>query len=365
MATKSYTEFKPDYAIPPGDTLSDVLESKGMTQQELSIRTGMATKTINEIVKGKAPISADTALKLESVFGVNASFWLNLEMHYQEDMARIKAKKGLFADIEQAKRFPYAEMAQKGWVTPTRKSEDKVNNLRQFFGVASLERLEDMAFAANFRRRHTPKTSFHALSAWLRKAVLNAEEISTDPFSLKSLKESVPLLRELARCSCTEFCDHFERAQEICGKCGVALTIVPHLHHTSVNGATQWISPVKAVISLSLRYPFWDVFWFSFFHELGHIVKGHSKKEIYVNLNDSDDDIREEAANSFAADTLIPPGPFEEFRSRENFSDDAIEAFAEEMETSPVIVLGRLCKERILSWDNFAQPRFGRRLQLT
>lgn len=363
MVNKSYTEFKPDYAIPPGDTLSDVLESKGMTQQELSIRAGMAPKTINEIIKGKAPISADTALKLESVFGVNASFWLNLEMHYQEDMARIKAKKGLFADIEQAKKFPYAEMAQKGWMSPTRKSEDKASNLRQFFGVASLECLEDMTFAANFRRYHTPKTSFHALSAWLRKAVLNAEEISTEPFSLKALKGSVPLLRNLAKGSSTEFCNHFERAQEICGKCGVALTIVPHLHHTAVNGATQWISPVKAVISLSFRYPFWDVFWFSLFHELGHIVKGHSKKEIYVNLNDGDDDFREEEANSFAADTLIPPDFFQKFTSKGDFSDDAVETFAEEMEISPVIVLGRLCKEQVLSWDIFACSRFDRRLQ--
>jgi len=364
MVNRSYTEFKPDYAIPPGDTLSDVLESKGMTQQELSIRTGMAPKTINEIIKGKAPISADTALKLESVFGVSASFWLNLEMHYQEDMARIKAKKGLSADIEQAKKFPYPEMAQKGWLPSTRKDEDKANNLRQFFGVASLDRLDEMAFAASFRRWDTPKTSFHALSAWLRKSVLNAEEIPAESFSLKALKGSIPLLRNLTKGSCTDFPDHFERAREICGKCGVALTIVPHLRHTSVNGATQWVSPVKAVVSLSFRYPYWDVFWFSFFHELGHIVKGHSKKEIYVNLDNSDADIREEEANSFAADTLIPPKQYQEFRNRGHFCDDSVEAFAKEMEISPVIVLGRLCKEQVLSWDIFARSRFDRRLQL-
>jgi len=363
MVNKSYTEFKPDYAIPPGDTLSDVLESKGMTQQELSTRTGMAPKTINEIIKGKAPISADTALKLESVFGVNASFWLNLEMNYQEDMARIKAKKGLSADIEQAKKFPYAEMAQKEWVPLTRKDEEKVKNPRQSFGVASLERLEDMPFAASFRRCDTPKTSFHALSAWLRKSVLNAEDIPAESFSLKALKGSIPLLRNLGKGSCTDFPDHFERAREICRKCGVALTTVPHLRHTSVNGATQWVSPVKAVVSLSFRYPYWDVFWFSLFHELGHMVKGHSKKEIFVNPGNSDDDIREEEANSFAADTLIPPKQYQEFRSKENFSDDAVEAFAEDIMTSPVIVLGRLCKEQVLNWDIFARSRFDRRLQ--
>ncbi len=365
MAGKVYSGFTPDYATPPGATLADVLQDKGMTQQELSLRTGMAAKTINEIVKGKAPITADTAVKLETVFGVKASFWLRLEMGYQEDLARIRAKEGLAADADIARKHPYPDMAKLEWVPPTRKAEEKVIHLRQFYGVASLALLEKMPLVANFRRHHTPKTSYHSLAAWLRKAVLNAEEIATESYSSKALKGIIPLLRELAAGNCGDFTRSFDRAKELCAGCGVALTLVPHLPKTSINGATQWVSSDKAVVALSFRYGYWDIFWFSFFHELGHLLKGHSKKEIYVNYDNGDDDVREEEANSFAADTLIPPKSFREFREAGQFSDDAIAAFAEKEGTSPVIVLGRLCKEDVLGWGRFSRSRFDRKLQVT
>ena len=354
----------PDYAIPPGDTLADVLQDRGMTQQELALRTGMAAKTINEIAKGKAPITAETALKLELIFGVKASFWLKLEMNYQEDLARIRAKEGLVADAGIARKCPYPQMAELGWVPPTRNAEEKAANLRSFHGIASLELLELMPLAANFRRHYTPKTSFHALAAWLRKAVLDAERTAIEPYSKKDLRESIPLLRELAAGSCRDFSQSFDQARKLCAGCGVALTIVPHLPKTSVNGATQWVSPEKVVISLSLRYGYWDMFWFSFFHELGHLVKGHSKKEIYVNYDDGDDDAREEEANRFAADTLIPPKRFQEFMEAGCFGDDAVEIFAKKVKTNPVIVLGRLCKEGVFGWERFSWSRFDRKLPI-
>jgi addiction module HigA family antidote len=62
--------FSPDIAIPPGETLQEFLDSLAMTQVDLAKRTGLTTKTINEIIKGKAPITQETALKLESVFGI-------------------------------------------------------------------------------------------------------------------------------------------------------------------------------------------------------------------------------------------------------------------------------------------------------
>lgn len=365
MATKTKHGFMPDSATPPGEMLLEVLQDKGMTQQELALRTGMAAKTINEIVKGKAPITADTAVKLESVFGVKASFWLRFEMNYQEDLARIRAKEGLAADADIARKHPYSQMAKLGWVPPTRNAEEKVIHLRQFHGVASLTLLEQMPIAANFRRHFTPKTSFHSLAAWLRKAVLDAEKIATEPYSSKALKGIIPLLRELAAGNCADFSRCFDRARELCAGCGVALTLVPHLPKTAVNGATQWVSPEKAVIALSFRYGHWDIFWFSFFHELGHLLKGHSKKEIYVNYDNGDDDAREEEANGFAADTLIPPKPLQEFREAGRFDDDAIADFAEKVGTSPVIVLGRLCKEGVFGWDRFSRSRFDRRLQPT
>lgn len=83
-------EFSPDYVSPPGDTLRELLVSLNMTQAELARRMGRPKKTINEIAKGKAAITPETALQLERCLGTPASFWLNREAQYREAIARLK-----------------------------------------------------------------------------------------------------------------------------------------------------------------------------------------------------------------------------------------------------------------------------------
>jgi addiction module HigA family antidote len=80
--------FEPDYAIPPGEILTEYLDSLGMSQRDLAARTGLAPKTVNEILQGKAPIMAETALKLERVVGRPAQFWRNLESLYRAARVR-------------------------------------------------------------------------------------------------------------------------------------------------------------------------------------------------------------------------------------------------------------------------------------
>ncbi len=84
--------FRPNYAVPPGATLKETIEAMGISQAELAQRTGRSKKTINEIIKGKAAIMTDTAIQLERVLGVPASFWNNLERNYQETLERLETK---------------------------------------------------------------------------------------------------------------------------------------------------------------------------------------------------------------------------------------------------------------------------------
>lgn len=82
--------YEPDYISPPGETLEDVLEARSMTQAELSDRTGLSRKTVNEIIKGKAPITQNTAISFERVFGIPARFWNNREQGYRHAIARLE-----------------------------------------------------------------------------------------------------------------------------------------------------------------------------------------------------------------------------------------------------------------------------------
>ncbi|WGW14080.1 HigA family addiction module antitoxin [Saxibacter everestensis] len=78
--------------IHPGELLmEDFIEGFGITQHKLAVSIGVSLRRINEIVHGKRAITADTALRLAKYFGTSAQFWLNLQTHYDLDLAKDRA----------------------------------------------------------------------------------------------------------------------------------------------------------------------------------------------------------------------------------------------------------------------------------
>ena len=124
MSKKIFNE----YIIIPGDTILELLEANSMTQLDLAYKTGINKKTINEIVKGKAPITVSTALKLEYVFGIKASFWCNLESSYREKLERKKDFDSIMSEEKYLSNIPYLEMSKRKWdfIEPTNDSFEKV-----------------------------------------------------------------------------------------------------------------------------------------------------------------------------------------------------------------------------------------------
>src|SRR5437867_9431487 len=116
MGAEQTYVYSPDYAVPPGDTLLEVMESLGITQAELAERTGRPQKTINEIVKGKAAITPDTALQLERALGISARTWNGLEANYQLQLAEQRDRARLEAYADWAERLPLAELRKRGHI---------------------------------------------------------------------------------------------------------------------------------------------------------------------------------------------------------------------------------------------------------
>ena len=132
------SEYKSPILIHPGETLNEILKSTGMTQVELSKRTGLHTKTINEIVKGKKPISPNTALKLSIVFGTSEKFWNNLQKNYDETVAGLEHEKELEGGKEIVQKYTvYSQLVKYGLVSDARTIRDKAENILHFFAVAS------------------------------------------------------------------------------------------------------------------------------------------------------------------------------------------------------------------------------------
>lgn len=346
------TGFNPDFAVPPGYTLKEVLDDRGMTQKDLSKRTEVTEKHITNIIKGVARISPKFATELEKVLNISARFWLNLEANYQATLNGIKAQRELQSQINQLSRYPYAEIANKGWVNKTIDKIERVSNLLSFFGVTSLNKVRLIQEIA-YRKARERKASPEALSAWLRRGELSAQNIETETYDknnfVKALNEIKSLTANLPQ-------DFGNRVQKLCSDCGVAVVFVPHLKKTYVNGAARWLTPKKALIQLSLRYKFQDIFWFTFFHEAGHILL-HSKRKFFIDCDDDDYTKEEEQADKFASDKLIPINEYSEFIGGEEITENRIVSFAERIGISQGIVVGRLQHNGIIDFNKYYRMR--------
>ncbi len=347
MADTGQTEYRPDIITPTGETLAEVLEERGMTQAKLAERTGLARKTVNEIVKGKNALTPDTALQLERVLGVPASFWNNREQAFRDYLARKAERVRLAEQVEWLKEIPVRAMINNGWI---REVKDKVGQLREvlnYFGVTEVEQWRGSYEAPQgaFRKSRAFESDPGVLAAWLRKGELEAHVIRTADYDANQFRAVLHEVRKLTRESPEK---SVPRLQELCASAGVALVLVQELPKTRANGVTRWLCPKKALIQLSLYGRWADIFWFTFFHEAGHILK-HGKREVFLEAKSGKvEGTLEEEVDRFATDSLIPRSEYRDFAARTHFSKRAITTFARRLGIAPGIVVGRLQHEKLL-----------------
>ena len=336
---KAKREFfhEPDYAVPPGETIREQMEFYGWSQQELAIRLETTPQTINRIFKGDQPITLETANKLERVLGAPARFWNNLELNYREGLTKQKDRDRLQADLDWLKQIPVAELCKRNAIPKASVPVEQLANVLAFYGVGSVKAWRDLwenpAVAA--RRSACFETQAGPASAWIRLGELAAHAIPCEPFCRDRLLDTLPDLRRL-----TTSADPGKMVKDMqarCAACGVALALVPEMKKVPWNGATRWLTPDKVMVLLNLRGKGEDRFWFSFFHELGHVLHD-SKRDLLIN-DGTQDDPREAHADAFAAETLIPSDQDERVEALRTSGD--VQALARELGISPGIVVGR------------------------
>ncbi|SEL60583.1 HigA family addiction module antitoxin [Ectothiorhodospira marina] len=358
MAEMQEVNFAPDYSVPPGEILEEYLESASMTQAELAQRTGLAAKTVNQIIQGKASLTQDTALRLESVLGRPAHFWNQLEAEHQEYLARARATEREREQLEWLKRFPINKMQELGWISTQKDRRAQLHALLQFFGVHSSCQWAKVweHHQVAYRQSQRFKAEAEAVSAWLRRGELQGHARDCTDYDATAFRNLLKDLRGLTRESPEVF---QAQIQERCASAGVAVEFVPSLPGTRVSGATRWLTPTKALIQLSLRYRSDDQLWFSFFHEAGHVLL-HGKRAVFIEGGNGLDEHKEDEANRFAADILIPPREWQSFVASGQPTLAQVRDFAEQLGVAPGIVVGRLQHESIVGWEwgNGLKQRF-------
>ena len=343
-------QYAPDIVSAPGETLLETLEDLGMSQAELARRIGRPKKTVNEIVQGKAAITAETALQLERALGIPAKFWLTREAQYREALARLDECDHLNDWHDWLRELPLAIMRKRGFLHVTRDKSAQVVEALKFFGVASPEAWRAMweQEAVAFRATTIGATRLGKVATWLRQGEVEAHAIDCAPYDAEAFRAALAHIRTLTTQPPEVFMPEVTR---LCAEAGVAVIVTQEIPGAGVFGATRWLSPTKALLQLSLHYKTDDQFWFSFFHEAAHILL-HRKREVFL-LGAEPDSEEERQAHAFAADALIPPSQWRAFTQTGRYlAHVEIEEFAASVGIAPGIVVGRLQHEGLLGYDH-------------
>lgn len=329
-------------AIPPGATIKEQLVTRGMSQKEFAQRMGMSEKHISNLINGKVEITTSMSIHLESVLGLPSSFWQRLEASYREQCQKVHDELDMEIEIELAKKIPYNNMAKLGWVTKTRKTVEKVRNLRNFFEVAKLGILDELRMPGiAYRVRGGTQDNDYALAAWAQKAKCEARKIETKKINIAKLESYLNKIRAMTLEKPEDFSS---KLIKLLSECGIAVVFLPHLEGSYLHGASFYDGN-RIVLGLSVRGKSADIFWFSLFHELHHIIAGH------INTEGSTTADEEQEADCFARDILIPTNQYNRFIELGAFDRESICRFAYGIGVAPGILLGRLQKENIVKYS--------------
>jgi HTH-type transcriptional regulator / antitoxin HigA len=349
--------FTPDWISPPGETIADLIEEREWTQLDLAKRLGSSKKHVNQLISGKAPITEETAIKLESVLGSSASFWLSREAQYRAKLAEKESIADFQEWIPWLEELPIKELMDRGTIPKLRRDANHqpaiVRDLLRFFGVASPEEWRScyVSMEVSFRRTRIEQNNVGAISAWLRQGEIEAEKLSCPKYHKTKFESAIQTIRKLTLLSQAEF---VPQMQKLCWDAGVVFFLVPAISGAHTSGVARWLNPHKALIQLALDGKTNDRFWFTFFHEAAHILL-HEKKDIFLDEWDggeSLESLQEQEADRWAKEFLIPLAYETELPKLR--SKESVTAFADRLGIHPGIIVGRLQHEKLIqmSWMN-------------
>lgn len=259
--------------------------------------------------------------------------------------------------------LPLNSMKKLQWLEVPRGWRERIDACLDFFGMENLDSWRTtysrQLAGVRFRTSATFPNQLPAVSAWLRAGEILAQKSNGGPFVSTALWEALPAIRELTRIADPEA--FLPKLQAIALQCGVSCVIVPAPEGCAASGASRVLKDGSAVIQLSARYLVDDHFWFTFFHEAGHLLL-HDEDVIHVD-GDPDEFESSEAesqANSFSEDMLWPLEDRPERAPKP--SKRAIIRMATEAGTSPGIIVGQLQNSGVLDHNecNYLKRRYVR-----
>lgn len=332
--------FQPKWASVPGDTIIEILQEQKISISEFANKLNKTPEFVSDLINGYNSITAEIANQLAIILGASAEFWITREEQYRADLIYLDK---LEKEKEKAwiKSLPTKDMFRFGWLNT---QDDLLAACLNYFKVPSIEAWENhynkSIELSAFRTSPTFSSELGAVVTWIRQGEIQSESIDCKPWNPEAFEKILPQLKTLTRKKSPKV--FIPELVKLCAECGVAVVIVPPPGGCRASGVTKFINTNKALILLSFRYLSDDHFWFTFFHEVGHLLL-HSNKGIFIDENFEKRQIKDEEteANAFASDLLIPHELHSQLSQIKGNKRNII-SFATKAGVSPGIVVGQL-----------------------
>jgi len=269
-------QFVSDWCSSPSASIIGLMTQSGKTLEDLSCCVG---DKILDVISNGTSLDRELAEALANHLGGSVRFWLRRDEAFQEQRSLPK----LPDENEWVKSLPYAEMARLGWLPATRSLDEKVENSLDFFDCDNLRewqlRYESTISRVAFRTAYAFENDATATLAWLRRGeqiALSREIVDFDPDRLLT---QIPDLKAL--CRRAKPIEFLPRLTGLLAESGVGFAVVRAPKGCRASGATRVNSGNKAILQLSFRYLSDDHFWFTLFHEIGHLVL-HRETQMFL-----------------------------------------------------------------------------------
>lgn len=329
--------FQPAWASPPGTTVADILHERQLSVDAFAAQMRWSLSYTHGLLGGTASLTEEVAQRLATHLGASPDFWTRREDQYQEAKQRLSRQE----QLNWVKTLPTKHMVQAGWIANV---ADIVEECLRYFDVADLtmwqSRYATPLTAAAFHSSPTFALQPGPVAAWLRYGEIEAERRDCKPWNLDLLRSQIPELKRLTKQKDPAI--FLPQLMTLCAECGVAVVVARAPVGCVASGATKFVASDRALLMLSFRHLTDDHFWFTFFHEVGHLLL-HGPDQLFLEGAGKDvwDERKEDEANAFSADVLIPSA-LRPRLPRLPLTRRGIVTFAIEAGTSPGIVIGQL-----------------------
>lgn len=342
----NYIEYNDTIAFHPGYYIKEIVDKSGLTQEDFAKRLDTTPKNLSLLIRGEQSLSIDIAMKLSRMIGTSVNYWLNLQNGYDALIAEFKSEEELSREYKAFEHFDYKYFRDNfGLPDMPRRKNEQIKQVREFLNVATLSVFTKRDMAVSFRSSAENITEGNTIKANVMVQIATNKALKTKApkFNKKKFEDAVKYALTLTE-------NHKQFYPLIYGaflEAGVIFIILPNISGSKTNGATKKIGD-NIMLMVNDRRLNADSFWFTLFHEIGHIVNND-----YGISFEKETGEQEEAADKFAADNLIPPEKYRDFLAGQRFDIQAIKVFAKQIERDPGIVLGRLQNDGIIEFNDW------------